>query len=75
MEYDLGISKILISTSKRYPPFTKQSLKIIFRLLDVEKIIFLFECVLLEKKIFLISKHKAILHYVAETLIQLIFPF
>jgi hypothetical protein len=46
-----------------------------FRVLDVEKIIYLFECVLLEKKIFLISKYKSLITMVGEALVGIIFPF
>lgn len=46
-----------------------------FRLLDVDKIIFLFECVLLEKKLFIVSKYKSAITQVSEALTSLIFPF
>jgi hypothetical protein len=59
---------MLIPTSKNYPPFSEESLKILFRLLDVDKIIFLFECLLLEKRVFLISKHRDIVTMSADAL-------
>jgi hypothetical protein len=43
--------------------------------LDVERIIFLFECVLLEKKIHLISNHISVPGLITEALTSLIFPF
>ncbi|EGR27899.1 hypothetical protein IMG5_187430 [Ichthyophthirius multifiliis] len=66
---------LIFGTSNKYPPFSQIGLKTLFRVLDIDKIIFLFECVLLEKKIFLISKHKKLIIQVAEALTSLIFPF
>ena len=43
--------------------------------MDCERIIYLFECVLLERKILLISKYKSLLTQVAECLTGLIYPF
>lgn len=52
-----------------------ESLKNFFRVLDIDRIILLFECVLLERKILLISKYKSLLTQVAECLTGLIYPF
>lgn len=68
-------SNIVFSTCQKYPVVSQESLKILFRVLDIEKIIFLFECVLLEKKIFIISNHKSLITHVTEALISLIYPF
>jgi len=43
--------------------------------MDVDRIIDLFECVLLEKSIHLISNHIALPGLIAEALVNLIFPF
>jgi len=47
----------------------------LFRVLDSEKIITLFECVLLERKIILISSHYELNVLIAEALLGLIYPF
>ena len=75
LQYDLGTTKLQIPTSRIYPAFSTEALRILFRLLDVEKIIFLFECLLLEKKVFFISKHRDIVTMSADALTQLLFPF
>ncbi len=71
----MGANNVLFETSRRFPSFSVESLKILFRVLEIDRIIFLFECILLERKIFLISKKKSLITHVAEALINLIFPF
>lgn len=44
-------------------------------MMDVDRIIFLFECVLLEKSIHLISNYISLPGLIAEALMSLIFPF
>ena len=43
--------------------------------MDIDRIIILFESILLERKLFLISKHKTLRTQIAEALIGLIYPF
>jgi len=54
---------------------SEEAIKTLFKFLDIDKIIFLFECVLLEKKIHFISNHISIPGLVIEAMISLIFPF
>ncbi|KAL4510582.1 hypothetical protein ABPG72_004736 [Tetrahymena utriculariae] len=75
IQYEIGAETVVFGTSHKYPPFSAKSLLTLFRLLDIDKIIFLFECILLEKKLFIISKYKSVITQVAEALISLIFPF
>lgn len=77
LEYDIGsIGKpIIFPTNFKYPICSEESMKALFTLLDLDKIIQLFECVLLERKINLISSHISALGMVVEALTALIFPF
>ena len=66
---------IIFPTTTQYPTCSPEAIKALFTVLDIDKIIFLFECVLLEKKIHLISNHIALPGLIIEALIGLIFPF
>lgn len=52
---------VIFGTSHKYPTFSTKGLLSLFKLLDLDKIIFLFECILLEKKLFIISKYKSVI--------------
>ena len=75
MLFNFGNSQIIFQNGINYPYINKVSLENLFRIFDSEKIIYLVEAVLLEKKIVLISKNKSLLTQVAFSLISLIYPF
>ena len=54
--------------------FQKQDIEYLFRALDAEQVIDIFLAILLEKKVLLISEHKALLTHAAIALISLLFP-
>jgi hypothetical protein len=51
------------------------SLEYLFRALSFEDVIRLWTCVMLEKKVLLVSSHKCLLSNVSHAILTLIFPF
>jgi hypothetical protein len=47
----------------------------LFRCLDVDNIIEVFSCLMLERKILMVSKHKALLTQVINCFLSFMFPF
>jgi hypothetical protein len=72
---EVGTSNILFFEPPQYPICSSRGIENLFKCLDLEKVIDLVKYVLLEKKIFLISKHKSLLNDVASGVLSLIFPF
>jgi hypothetical protein len=54
---------------------SKDEIENLFKCLDVDSIIELFACLLLEKKVLLFSKHKALLTQVMNCFVSFLFPF
>lgn len=53
----------------------ERALYSIFKFMTVENIISVFECLLLERKVFFVSQSKTILGYACEAFLGLLFPF
>eukprot|EP00828_Plagiopyla_frontata_P011958 TRINITY_DN16699_c0_g1_i1.p3 TRINITY_DN16699_c0_g1~~TRINITY_DN16699_c0_g1_i1.p3 ORF type:complete len:205 (-),score=16.88 TRINITY_DN16699_c0_g1_i1:567-1181(-) len=75
IQFSIGSGQIFFKESQNYPNISDKALEILFRILDSEKIITLFECVLLERKIILISTNYQLNMLVTEALLGLIYPF
>ena len=60
----------------QYPPYaTKADIEYLFRALNAEQVIDIFIALLLEKKVLLISKYKALLMHACVALISFLYPF
>jgi len=77
VQYKIG-NKILHFSRpppKHLPYFPDSCLEYLFRSLSIDCILNIFSCLLVEKKILLISKQKSLLTYAAIGFVSLIFPF
>ena len=77
VQYNIGRQKLYFSRPEaKYLPYLPDScLEYLFRSLTIPDIISVWSCVMVERKILLISKCKALLTYVALSLTKLIYPF
>ena len=62
-------------TDQNPPVVGRLEIENLFKCLTIDQIIELYTCLLIEKKILLISKHKALLTQVMNSLISFMFPF
>lgn len=77
VQYSIGRQKLFFSRppAKNLPYLPDTCLEYLFRSLRISDIISVWSCVMVERKILLISKCKALLTYVAIALTRLIYPF
>ena len=77
VQYTIGRQKLFFSRPPaKYLPFLPEScLEYLFRSLNIQDIVSVWSCVMVERKILLISKSQALLTYVALALTRLIYPF
>lgn len=82
LRYTYGGCRIVLETRSKFSVVSVEggatqdkSIYCLFKFLQVDKIINLFEAILLEKKILLSSQSKTVLGLVSEALLCLIFPF
>lgn len=77
VQYNIGRQKLYFSRPPaKYLTYLPDScLEYLFRSLNIADIISVWSCVMVERKILLISKCKALLTYVALALTKLIYPF
>lgn len=61
-------------TDQNPPIVGREEIENLFKCLDIDKVIEIFQCLLLEKKVLMISTHKALLTQVIFTLTSLMFP-
>jgi hypothetical protein len=72
--YELG-KPIHFQRPENFPLVSAEGIKYLFTSLSLINIVHLFEFVLVERKIYLISEHSALITYVTEAITGLIFPF
>lgn len=77
VHHEIGEKKISFTRPiDQYPPYaTKADIEYLFRALNAEQVIDIFIALLLEKKVLLISKYKALLMHASVALISFLFPF
>lgn len=77
VQYSIGAQSLKFSRppAKYIPYIPDQSLEYLFRSLPIDLVIEVWSCLLVERKVLLISKSKALLTHVALALTSLIFPF
>ncbi|KAM3127570.1 hypothetical protein pb186bvf_020317 [Paramecium bursaria] len=75
IKFRLPSQEIDFNANFKYPQLSNESLKCLFCLLDVSRIISIYTAILLEKKIHLISNHISIPALIIEAFQQLLFPF
>ena len=78
MKYDIGTQELIFFQQAIYAQqvdLKDDSIEILFTCLSIENIILLWEAILLERKVFIISKSKSTLINICMALITLIFPF
>lgn len=60
----------------QHPPFVgKEEIEVLFKCLDVDNIIEIYSNLMLERKVLMISKHKALLTKVINCFMSFMFPF
>jgi pentatricopeptide repeat protein len=77
VQYEIGREKIYFSRPppKHLPYASDKCFEMLFRSLRIPDVIQVWTAVMIERKILLISRHKALLTYVAMALTALIYPF
>jgi pentatricopeptide repeat protein len=77
VQYDIGSQRIKFTRPppKHLPYLPDESLEYLFRTLSIEDIVTVWSCIMIERKILLISSKKSLLTHSAMAFIALIFPF